>query len=216
VSRANILRVGLTGGIGSGKSTVSAMFAALGVPVIDADCIGRDLVKPGASALEAIIGRFGASVLTDGELDRAKLRLLIFSDADAKHWLETLLHPSIYEEMHRQALGVNYPYCLLVVPLLLETGRRNFVDRLLVVDCDAALQVARVQARNGLSKKDIDRMRSAQAGRSERLAAADDILKNNGGLASLEMQVKRLHALYLRIASGAIRQGESSAGKTID
>ena len=194
-----MLKIGLTGGIGSGKSTVADLFAARNVPVLDADRIARDLVEPGQPALLAIIERFGAEILKDQRLDRERLRQIVFAVPEERRWLEALLHPRVYAEMERRIAELSAPYCLLAIPLLLETGQRDFVDRLLVVDCPVDIQRQRVLARDGSDAAQIERMLAAQIGRPERLAAADDIIENAGTLAELAEPVEKLHRLYLGI-----------------
>lgn len=196
-----MLKVGLTGGIGSGKTTVAGLFAAKGVPVLDADVITRDLVEPGQPAFQAIVRHFGLDLLKDGRLDRARLRQIVFAAPEARQWLESLLHPLVYEEMHRRTAGLSAPYALLVVPLLLETGRRDFVDRLLVVDCPIELQRRRVKQRDGLDEAEIDRILSAQLAPEARLAAADEVIRNAGSSVELVEQVDRLHEFYLSLTA---------------
>lgn len=194
-----MLIIGLTGGIGCGKSTVAELFADKGVPILDADVIARELVEPGRPAFEAIKQRFGTVILKNGRLDRTKLREIVFSDPEAKRWLEALLHPLVYSEIGQRITTLSAPYCLVVVPLLLETGQRALVDRLLVVDCPEDIQRRRVQLRDGLSEKQIDPIMASQIGRSERLAAADDVLENTADEADLAEKVERLHQLYLTL-----------------
>ena len=198
-----MLKVGLTGGIGSGKSTVGARFAAYGVPVLDADLIARELVEPGQPALAAIAEHFGPAILNQGRLDRQRLRAVVFAEPEARRWLEALLHPMVYAEMQRQADKLAAPYCLLMVPLLLETGQRGLVDRLLVVDCPPEAQRLRVARRDGAAPAQIERRLAAQASRAERLAAADDIIDNSGTEAALGEAVERLHRHYLSLSQDA-------------
>lgn len=196
-----MLRVGLTGGIGSGKSTVADLFAALGVTVIDADDISRQLVKPGSAALQEIITHFGQAVLTaDGTLDRAALRERVFADPAERAQLEAILHPRVRKEMERQVLRANGAYVLLVIPLLFESGLRNLVDRVLVVDADVPSQIRRVQTRSGLREEEVRKILAAQIGPAERRALADDVIENNADRAHLEREVARLHAHYLALA----------------
>lgn len=194
--KQGIFKVGLTGGIGCGKTTIAGLFAERGVPVIDADQISRQLVEPGQPALAAIARHFGADLLVNGRLNRSKLRELIFTRSDEREWLENLLHPLVYREMQQQAELLSAPYCLWVVPLLLETGHRDLVDRLLVVDCPVDLQRRRIQTRDGLDEAGIDLVLAAQIGRHQRLAAADDILENVGPIADLQTHVEELHKFY--------------------
>jgi dephospho-CoA kinase len=197
-----MLKIGLTGGIGCGKTTIAKLFAAKGVPVLDADSISRDLVEPGRPALQEIALNFGPEVLKNGRLDRARLRRLVFAVPGARQWLESLLHPLVYAEMQRRIARLSAPYCLLVVPLLLETGRRDFVDRLLVVDCPTELQRQRVRLRDGSDDTEIDRILSTQVAREDRLAAADDVIENAADQEKLSEQVDRLHQFYLSLSQG--------------
>ncbi|HOL65614.1 MAG TPA: dephospho-CoA kinase [Accumulibacter sp.] len=197
--------VGLTGGIGSGKSTVADLLAVKGAALVDTDVIAHQLTAAHGSAMEAIADAFGAEVVTvDGALDRAAMRRLAFSDPAAKTRLEGILHPLIRQrsdEACRQATAA--PYIVLVVPLLVESANyRRRIDRLLVVDCDEATQIARVMQRSGLSAGQVRAIIAAQATRAERLAVADDVLRNDGDLAELAPQIDRLHHQYLRLATG--------------
>lgn len=202
-----MLRIGLTGGIGSGKSTVAAMFARRGVPVIDADEIARELSAAGTPAYQEIIAAFGQTALAaDGELDRARLRALVFDDRAARERLETILHPRVRAEIATRLQRVQAPYCVVVVPLLLEAGQRDLVDRVLVVDLEEALQIERVAARSRLSAPQIRKIIAAQLPRETRLRFADDILVNAGDLAALETKVGTLHHQYLALAR---RQADS-------
>jgi dephospho-CoA kinase len=195
------LGVGLTGGIGCGKSSVCALFAALGVPVIDADQLARELVAPGQPALEAIFRRFGTQLrLPDGGLDRPGLRRLVFEQPDARQALEAILHPRIRARMGERLLALASPYVILAIPLLLETGRPPFVDRVLVVDCPEAQQLARASRRDGVGEAEIAAILATQASRAERLAAADDRIDNSGAPADLPPQVAALHRHYLALA----------------
>jgi dephospho-CoA kinase len=197
-----IYMVGLTGGIGCGKTTVANLFASLGVPVADADVVARALVAPGLPAYQAILDHFGDAVRQEnGELDRAALKTLIFARAAERHWLEGLLHPLVYRELEHWAARQVAPYALFVVPLLLETGRRDWVDRLLVVDCQPETQLRRVRQRDGDDAELIRRVMAAQSDRDDRLAAADDILVNDGEPGELLRQVELLHDRYLRLAA---------------
>lgn len=193
--------VGLTGGIGSGKSTVATLFARHGVPVLDADEIGRELVAPNQPCLDKIVAEFGAEVLSpSGELDRAGLRRRIFTDERARKRLEAILHPAILAEMQARAAQLTAPYALFVIPLLFEAGQQHYVDRVLVVDAPTTLQRARVKQRSGLSDADIDRIFAAQWSRDARLAGADDVIHNDGPLEQLTPQITDLHASYLQRA----------------
>lgn len=197
----NILRIGLTGGIASGKSLVADMFAELGVPVIDTDRVARDVVAPGQPALEEIRVKFGPDViLPSGELDRRRLRRLVFEEDSRREALEAILHPSIRRETLVRAGRAGGPYQVLVVPLLVETGFGELTDRVLVVDCPTDVQRARLARRDSDSLAQIDRILAAQASRDERLAAADDVVDNSGSVDETRAQVEALHAMYLSLA----------------
>ena len=195
--------VGLTGGIGSGKTTVADMFAAHGAAVVDTDLIAHALTAPDGAAMPAIATAFGADFLTAaGALDRTKMRAAVFTDAAVKMRLEAILHPMIRIETERAAAEAGGTYLLYVVPLLVESGKwRTRVDRILVVDCPESLQVARVMQRNAMSEADVLAIMAAQAGRAARLAAADDVIVNDGDAARLAPHVARLHALYCDLAA---------------
>ena len=196
------LLVGLTGGVASGKSTVSQQFERLGVPVIDADVIAREVVQPGRPALEAIRDAFGADVIAaDGSLDRATMRRRVFSVASERRRLEGILHPLIRQRMFDQATQCDYPYCILAIPLLVEAGMADQVDRVLVVDVDEQTQVARLTRRDDISDDQARQMLRAQASREDRLAVADDVIDNSGPLSALETRVRQLHEDYLRLAA---------------
>lgn len=194
--------VGLTGGIGSGKTTVANMFAARGAAVIDTDQIAHELTRPGGIAIPAIAAQFGSDfIATTGALDRARMRAAVFADPAAKQRLEAILHPLIRSECERAAQQAQGPYLILVVPLLVESGNwKQRVARVLVVDCPEQQQVVRVMERNGLSEEQVRAIMASQATREQRLAAADDVLSNTGDTASLQPQVERLHALYCSLA----------------
>lgn len=196
------LRIGLTGGIASGKSTVADMFAELGVPVIDTDTIAREVVRPGKPALAEIRETFGAGVIaTDGTLDRSAMRGIVFGDDAARHRLESILHPRIGRATRKQAETAGGAYQVIVVPLLVESSLREFVDRVLVVDCDEETQVARLLTRDAESENQARRMLAAQSSRAERLAIADDVVANDGTLDDTREQVLALHQRYLRVAA---------------
>lgn len=199
-----MLVIGLTGGIGCGKSSAASLFAALGAAVIDTDAIAHELTAKDSPALAAIFKQFGSAYrLPDGNLDRVKLRRLVFSDGVAKSRLEASLHPLIRKEVLARMAQVQAPYLLLAVPLFFETGAyRDLVDRVLVIDCGESQQVARTTARSGLSAEEVQAIMSNQIPRGERLRQADDILPNFGDPEHLENWVKNLHQQYLQIASG--------------
>jgi dephospho-CoA kinase len=194
------LRIGLTGGIGSGKSAAADEFSRLGVEVIDTDLIARELVEPGRPALAEIVSLFGDSILDREQLDRDKLRQLVFSDQTSRRQLESILHPRIRQLAVDRAARASSAYCILVIPLLVETGNDYPLDRILVIDTPVELQRQRVALRDSLSENDIDAILATQASREERLAVADDSISNEGSLASLHGQVQRLHHQYLDAA----------------
>ena len=195
--------VAITGGIGSGKTTVANQFAALGIEVVDADLIAREVVEPGTPALTAIASHFGPGILDEqGRLDRRALRERIFSDPAAKSWLNALLHPIIRSEMLRQCAAVSSPYCLLVVPLLVENRLTELADRVLVIDVDEATQIERTCHRDGVSREQAQAILASQASRSERLAMADDVLDNQSGTTeTIRARILALHETYLAFAS---------------
>jgi dephospho-CoA kinase len=196
------LRIGLTGGIASGKSTVSQRFAELGVPVIDADVASRSVVEPGQPGLAQVVQRFGAGVLdADGRLDRRALRNLIFNDSSLREALDAILHPLIRVEMERDAARAKSPYVVMAIPLLVEGGTaRQRVDRVLVVDADETLQIQRLQARDGSSPEQARAILVSQASRAARLGQADDVILNAGTVAELRQAVDQLHEQYLQLA----------------
>jgi len=198
---ARSLRIGLTGGIASGKSLVADMFAARGVPVIDTDVIARDVVRPGQPALQEIQRRFGDGVLdAAGRLDRRHLRELVFADDTKRTVLESILHPRIREAAVRQSAEAGGDYQVIVVPLLAESPMRQFMDRVLVVDCSEETQLQRLLERDAETEEQARRMLAAQASRQERLAIADDVIDNDGTIAEAARQVERLHRQYLQLA----------------
>jgi dephospho-CoA kinase len=194
-------RIGLTGGIASGKSRVSALFADLGASVIDADQIARDVIAPGTALRAQLLERFGAAVRApDGGLDRTALRRLVFADQARRHELEALLHPAIRERTEQLANEATGPYQLHVVPLLAETHAAGRYARVLVVDCPESLQIARLRARDGSSEQEARAILAAQASRAERVALADDLILNDAAVEALAPQVLALHQRYLRLA----------------
>ena len=192
--------VGLTGGIGSGKSEVSRRFENLGIDVIDADVISRDVVSIGKPALNKIAVHFGQQILnTDKTLNRGKLRELIFNNQSEKKWLEDLLHPLVRTEIISQLNKSKSAYQILSSPLLLETSQQDIVDRILVVDADESLQISRAMQRDANNPDQIKKIMSTQMDRSKRCAKADDIISNHGDLDELETQVKQLHSFYVNL-----------------
>ncbi|EIX9085705.1 dephospho-CoA kinase [Klebsiella aerogenes] len=202
--------VALTGGIGSGKSTVADEFAHLGVTVIDADIIARQVVEPGTPALLAIAERFGPQMINDdGSLNRRRLRERIFAHSEDKAWLNALLHPLIQQETRRQMQASTSPYLLWVVPLLVENRLTDKADRVLVVDVPKETQIERTMRRDGVSREHAEHILAAQATREQRLAAADDVIENMGSADAVASHVARLHEKYLMLASQAASQEKS-------
>ncbi|MEZ5582413.1 MAG: dephospho-CoA kinase [Candidatus Competibacteraceae bacterium] len=197
-----MLVVGLTGGIGSGKSAVSAAFERRGVPVIDTDRLARDLVNPGQPALQEIVVVFGPGCLTkSGTLDRSYLRGTVFADPLARARLEEILHPRIQQAVKDQLAAINAPYCLIVVPLLVETENlKAMMDRILVVDVPDGLQIQRVMARDGVDQEHVQRILDAQVSPAQRLALADDVIRNDDSLEKLDGAVAVLHEKYLSLS----------------
>lgn len=197
-----MLKIGLTGGIGCGKTTVCRLFADLGVPVVDADLIARRLVEPGEPALQAIVQAFGADMLkTDGSLDRPKLREAIFADPEQKRRLDAIMHPRVYARIAADVAALQAHYCLIAVPLLLESKNPYVVDRILVVDCPQPVQIERVVTRDKLSAEQAQAIVASQMPRPERLARADDVIDNSAGPELLAEQVKSLHNSYIFLAT---------------
>lgn len=196
------LVVGLTGGIASGKSTVAQILGGLAVPVIDADEIARELVEPGQPALSEIVKLFGNGVLgADGRLDRPRLRERVFQSTEQRNALEALLHPRILEEMKRHMEQTEAPYCVLCIPLLVETGQAKRVDRILVVDIAPELQLQRLRERDGTSRQTAEEILRVQADRERRLAAAHDVIDNSSDREQLRENVLNLHRKYLKLAT---------------
>ena len=197
-------RVGLTGGIASGKSTATKYFADLGVPIIDTDQVARDVVEPGQPPLERLVERFGNSILTpDGHLDRPALRNIVFSDPKARADLEALTHPAIGAAVEARSAIAGGPYQILVLPLLVEKSLGSQLDRVLVVDCDEELQIKRLEARDGSTLAQAQAILNAQASRGARLKAAHDVITNDGDISAVRDQVAELHARYLELARQA-------------
>ena len=194
--------VGLTGGIGSGKTAVSDRFAALGIAIVDADVASRVVVEPGRPALADIAEHFGTEVIdAGGALDRAALRTRVFSDPNERRWLEQLLHPRIADEIRSGIAGATSPYAMLVSPLLLEAGQAAYANRILVVDVPVEVQIARTMARDDNDEAQVRRIIAAQSPREDRLARADDVIENDKGLDALDSAVAELHARYLALAA---------------
>jgi dephospho-CoA kinase len=194
-----VYRVALTGGIACGKSTVANLFAALGASLVDTDLLAREVVAPGSSLLREIAAHFGAQILLgDGGLNRQELRARIFADPAQRKWLEALMHPAIRELTDQRSQAATGPYVIVAIPLLVETGGANRFEHVLVVDCDPELQIARLAARDGNSRQQAERILAAQASRAERLAVADDVINNDGDIASLRDQVGKLHRQFVR------------------
>jgi dephospho-CoA kinase len=197
-------RVGLTGGIASGKSTASKFFGALGVPIIDTDRLARDVVEPGQPPLERLVERFGTSILTpDGHLDRPALRTIVFSDPKARADLEALTHPAIGAAVEARSAEAGGVYQILVLPLLVEKSLGSQLDRVLVVDCDEDLQIRRLQARDGSTLEQARAILNVQTSRAARLKAAHDVIKNDGDMGAVRDQVTALHSRYLELAKQA-------------
>jgi dephospho-CoA kinase len=202
-----VLVIGLTGGIGSGKTAVSDRFARFGAPIIDTDQLARELVEPGQPALADIVAEFGPDCLDDaGRLHRSRLRERVFADPAGRRRLEAILHPRIRALARERIARLTAPYCLLVIPLLAETGMTDLVDRVLVVDAPEAEQVRRVMARDGIAEEQARRILAAQADRGQRLALADEIVENAGDLATLDRQVTALHRYYSTLAAAQTRR----------
>lgn len=195
-----MLKIGLTGGLGCGKTTVASLFAAKGVPVLDADQIARELVEPGQPALAAIVREFGEEFLEAGQLNRVRLREVVFQCPERKRQLESILHPMVFDAMQRQLATLRSDYCILCIPLLFETKQQAFVDRILVIDCPVELQYERVKNRDGLEMAEIGRIIQSQVSRQERLAAATEVIENSGQMEQLVEQVEKLHRMYRILA----------------
>jgi dephospho-CoA kinase len=204
---ARRLRIGLTGGIASGKSTAAARFAELGVPVIDADEVARAMVVPGEAGYAQILERFGRGIIAEaGELDRRALRDRVFADPQQRRDLEAILHPLIRVEMERRENLASGPYVVFAIPLLVESGARDRVDRILVVDAEEPVQVERLVRRDGGTLEQAQAILAAQASRASRLSAADDVLANVGSVAELRHAVDLLHERYLSLAAAKSRR----------
>ncbi|GGF67059.1 dephospho-CoA kinase [Alteromonas lipolytica] len=193
--------IGVTGGIGSGKTLVTDTFAELGIEIVDADIVARDVVAPGSPGLEAIKAHFGDSVITEsGELNRAALRECVFTNEEQKQWLNACLHPLIRKAMAAAIEQIRSPYGVLAVPLLIENGMQKMVDRIAVVDCPESQQLARALRRDGSSETVIKGIMAAQVSREKRLAEADDIIDNSHDIETTKAQIVQLHQTYLKLA----------------
>lgn len=198
-----MLTIGLTGGIGSGKSEVARLFNQLGVPVIDADIIAHELVQPGTETLAEIIALFGKAILTtDGSLDRARLAEIVFNNPGRKQQLESIIHPRVREQIRAfKEKHQDKPYVLVVIPLLLESGQRDLVDRILIVNAKESVRIERVQARDGRSEEQIRAIMRNQANDAQRQASADDSLENSASLEDLKLSVDKLHQHFISLAT---------------
>ena len=193
-----MFRIGLTGGIASGKSTVADVFTELGAAVVDTDAVAREVVAPGESGLEAVATEFGSDILLpNGELDRRALRSIVFRDPQRRETLESILHPLIRARTLQVIASLEAPYVVVVVPLLLETGFAELVERILVVDCPEAQQLERLRQRDDVGESEAQAMLAAQIDRQTRLARAHDVIDNSGSIESTRAQVKALHERYL-------------------
>lgn len=202
------LVIGLTGGIASGKTAVSRYFEHLGVPVIDADVVAREVVEPGEAGLDAVVKEFGAEILDDkGRLDRRRLRLLVFENPNGRRSLESILHPLIRQRMEEQLDELNDDYAILAIPLLLEAGQSDMVDRVLVVDASESAQIERARKRDGVAEEEVRQIMSSQASRADRLAQANDVIENNGTIDELRQKVRRLDEFYRSLARGVAAEG---------
>lgn len=198
---ARPLVIGVTGGIGCGKTTICNEFAKLGAPVVDTDAVAREVVAPGTPGLAAIVDRFGPDILAaDGTLDRRRLRSIVFADESSRLWLEALLHPLIRARTDEHVRAAAFPYCLVCIPLLVERNGGNRVDRVLVIDCPTETQIARVMARDKLTAPEVEAIMRTQATRAARLAAADDVIENTGDVEAVRPAIRALHQHYLDLA----------------
>ena len=193
-----MLKIGVTGGIGCGKSAVTDYLSGKGIVIADADQAAKVIVEPGQLALQTIVNHFGSQIiLDDGTLNRRALRDIIFNDPEQRRWLEQLTHPLIIERLRQELAAAQSPYVILVAPLLLEANLKGVVDRVLVIDIDPEQQIARTMARDGVSRTQVENILQAQASRAQRLSIADDIIDNSGSLDALHQQLDALHQRYL-------------------
>lgn len=197
-----MLKIGLTGGIGSGKSTVCRIFASLGIKIIDADIIARQLVEPNQPALQQLVAKFGCRILNaDGDLNRALLREIIFSDSGKKQAIEEIMHPLIYSQIKTEIEHVDSDYCIIAIPLLLETQQKDIVDRVLLVDCSPEIQLERTIQRDNVSSTQVNSIIASQMTRQQRILLADDIIDNSSSTLQLAEQIKKLHNSYILLAT---------------
>lgn len=195
-----VLKIGLTGGIGSGKSTACKIFSELGIPIIDADIIAHETVQTGRPALQSIINEFGEDIVTaNGNLDRKKLRDKIFKNETTRRKLEDILHPLVYREIINETKNIYSKYCIISIPLLLETNSKKIIDRILIIDLPEELQISRASIRDNTNRHDIEAIIRSQISRKNRLTAADDIINNEGNVNNLRKQICDLHTLYSNI-----------------
>lgn len=196
-----MLTIGLTGGIGSGKTVVANIFASLGVPLIDADAIAKELTLKNQPSYHAIAKYFGTEIMkADGEIDRKKLRILIFQKPNAKKWLENLLHPQIRKTIEDRVSAVTHPYCIISIPLLIENQAYNYVDRILVIESRLELRIERTMIRDQIPREEVLKVIKSQVTSEERLLLADDIIFNNGDLESLSQEIDKLNTMYLKLS----------------
>ena len=204
--------VGLTGGIGAGKSTVCREFECLAVPIIDADIAAREVVIPGSEGLGEVVSAFGREILSiDGSIDRGKLRHRIFENDGDRTRIEAILHPRIRERIGDQLAAVTSPYCILCIPLLVEKGGYENVDHILMIDCPTEVQIARVMERDNLTRLQVEAIMRSQASREERLRLADDVIDNSARVEALRAQVEALHVVYTQIADKLKLERQSNA-----
>lgn len=196
-----MLRIGITGGIGSGKTTVANLFAELNIPIIDSDEIARSLLDPGEETYGSVVNTFGKSILlTNKSINRSKLRNLIFSDDNSKKLIEEILHPEVHKKIVNETSKLQSPYCIIVIPLLLEADFLDLVDRVLVVDADESVRIARVFERSGMSRQEIIKIINSQSSNHAKLKIADDVIHNNNNENSIAQQVEELHEKYMALS----------------
>ena len=203
IQPVKIAKIGLTGGMGSGKSTVAGIFRRIGIQTIDTDQIARELTQPGFQEFDRIIEYFGDGIIDpSGNIDRARLGRIVFSDSQKRSMLESILHPPVRERMHRQIKPSGYRYCILEIPLLIETGQYRDMDRVIVVTCKRETKIERLHTDRGMNVTTIDRILSTQVDEQTRIQCADDVINNDGALAELENQVRYLHEKYTDLYEG--------------